>query len=62
MLLWKIRAAGDEAEHVCGPVEKPVLMMADSGPAFLARRFSRLITGLPRLRSSPYRTPTPGLS
>jgi putative transposase len=50
--------AREEAERVCGPLEKKPFLVTDNGPSFIARRFSRYIRGLYCHVRIQYRTPT----
>jgi len=53
-----LELAREEAERVCGPLQKTPFLVTDNGPSFIARRFGRFIKGLYRHVRIQYRTPT----
>jgi putative transposase len=53
-----LELAREEAEQLCGPLEKPPFLVTDNGPSFVARRFGRFIKDLYRHVRIQYRTPT----
>jgi transposase InsO family protein len=53
-----LELAREEAERVCGPLEKTPFLVTDNGPSFIARKFHRFIADLYRHVRIQYRTPT----
>ena len=53
-----LELAREEAERICGPLEKTPFLVTDNGPSFIARKFHRFIEDLYRHVRIQYRTPT----
>jgi transposase InsO family protein len=53
-----LAVAREEAERICGPLEKTPFLVTDNGPSFMARRFARFIEDLYAHVRIQYRTPT----
>jgi transposase InsO family protein len=53
-----LELAREEAERVCGPLQKTPFLVTDNGPSFIARRFCRFIEDLYAHVRIQYRTPT----
>jgi putative transposase len=53
-----LELAREEAERICGPLEKRPFLVTDNGPSFIARKFDRFIKDLYRHVRIQYRTPT----
>jgi len=53
-----LELAREEAERICGPLQKTPFLVTDNGPSFIARRFGRFIEDLYRHVRIQYRTPT----
>lgn len=53
-----LELAREEAERICGPLQKTPFLVTDNGPSFIARKFGRFIEDLYRHVRIQYRTPT----
>ena len=56
--IYALSLAREEAERLCGPLEKVPFLVTDNGPSFIARRFGEYIKDLYSHVRIRYRTPT----
>ena len=56
--IYALAFAREEAERMCGPLEKVPFLVTDNGPSFIARRFGKYTEDLYSHVRIQYRTPT----